>query len=479
MALMRQRGCVLWLVRALLLVSLLCGCQYRPWQNVSVWPWRTAVQEPEGYLDARFDGDGKLILQNRGLGVLTGIGIAPVLQKTGNVVVAGYTDQGFRLARFKPDGTLDTSFGMDGTVSLFDINVEQQGIRQLFQQADGKLVLVGAREHPDGSPGTNFYLSRFTAEGQPDGDFGEGGSVMTDMALSSAAHIAVELEGGDLLVGGTACVEAEPPTPSGQHVCVNSEFAVARYRPDGQLASEFGWKGIFMLPITRLKETVKAIVPLRNGRLLLVGSSGVDLAWACIGKDGKLDTGFAEGDGKQVLLDSVSGEQPLFVKEQEDGDLLVVGTRVEPGGQQRFLLQRYRDNGKPDRGFAQDGSLMLDLGMGSAVGGLERLPDDQWLVMGEACVRHRFVALNNARLCAESDVALLRVMPDGALDPVFGQDGVWMASVSPSRDMPLAAFANAGGDVLVMVRSCREPTCNNWDFAMLQVVRHAVGSSTE
>lgn len=451
-----------WIVFLAFLVG---GCAY-----VS-WPF-SSVLEPEGYLDARFDGDGKLVLENRGLATLIGMAIRPVRQKDGKLVVAAYTAQGFALARFTPEGVLDTAFGLNGLVQLYDVNVDQQPIRQLLQQRDGKLVLIGNRAHLDGAAGSTFYLARFLPDGQVDTAFGDEGVVATRMALSSTAATAIEVSDGGLLVGGSACVEAEPPSPSGQHVCINTDFALARYLSDGQLDPRFGWKGIHIIPLTRLKEAVRVILPMQDRKLLLLGSSGSDVAWVRLDEQGRLDEDFADGKGKAVLLYSVSGEKPLFVYEVGGGRILLAGTRVELNGEQTLLLQRYRRNGKLDGGFGEEGTYEIQLGMGSTLNSFIQLPDEKWLVASETCLRQKRVTFNNARLCLESDLALMRLHASGKVDTGFGQDGTLVTSVSSSRDKPIAVLPDDNGDLLLLVRSCREHSCRDWDLAMVRITPH-------
>ena len=65
-----------------------------------------------GFLDTRFDGDGRLVRADAGTGV------AVVVQSDGKVVTAGSIDgpggNDFFLARYNPDGSPDTSFGQAG-----------------------------------------------------------------------------------------------------------------------------------------------------------------------------------------------------------------------------------------------------------------------------------------------------------------------------------------------------------------------------
>ncbi|MCA1697418.1 MAG: hypothetical protein LC790_00325, partial [Actinobacteria bacterium] len=61
-------------------------------------------------LDASFSADGR---QTTDLGGYdSGDGVA--IQADGKLVVAGYSDGDFALARYHPDGSLDASFSADG-----------------------------------------------------------------------------------------------------------------------------------------------------------------------------------------------------------------------------------------------------------------------------------------------------------------------------------------------------------------------------
>ena len=75
---------------------------------------------------------------------LTGL----VIQANGEIVVSGETDDpaehpAFILTRLNTNGSLDTSFGTNGTATLQVLNTQPWKWSSLALQADGKLVVAG------------------------------------------------------------------------------------------------------------------------------------------------------------------------------------------------------------------------------------------------------------------------------------------------------------------------------------------------
>jgi uncharacterized delta-60 repeat protein len=105
------------------------------------------------------------------------------IQTDGKLVAAGYAgnvdgldiiNTHFALARYRPDGSLDTSFGEDGKTTGFgsDSSVEDVAI-----QRDGKIIVAGYNN----STGRRsaFALARYRRGGNLDARFGHGGKVTT------------------------------------------------------------------------------------------------------------------------------------------------------------------------------------------------------------------------------------------------------------------------------------------------------------
>ena len=67
-------------------------------------------------------------------------------QPDGKIVVVGSTHAaGFALARYNPNGSLDTSFSGDGrqTTDFYDEYGDAGGATAVALQPDGKIVVVG------------------------------------------------------------------------------------------------------------------------------------------------------------------------------------------------------------------------------------------------------------------------------------------------------------------------------------------------
>lgn len=159
---------------------------------------------PDGSFDTTFDGDGMAAF------IANVQFTAAVLQTDGKIVAVGYTSgQNVPvIARFSPNGSLDTGFSGDGyeIVPLpGEISTEFNAVAI---QSNGKIVAVG---------GTNdFHVARFNTDGTLDTSlWGTGGIVTTDFtAGSSDAPHAVKIQtDGKILAAGNS----------------NFSFAAARY----------------------------------------------------------------------------------------------------------------------------------------------------------------------------------------------------------------------------------------------------------
>ncbi|MGB7158984.1 MAG: hypothetical protein WBD40_13005, partial [Tepidisphaeraceae bacterium] len=152
-----------------------------------------------GALDTSFSGDG-MVTVNIGA---SDDEIRSVRQSDGKIVVLGSAGGNLALARFNADGTLDTSFSVDGITTLSFGGTEMgQG---LAIQSDGKIVVVGQT-----SSGSDAVVARFNADGSLDTSFdtdgkknisftGSAGAV--DVAIDSSGRLLIAIwTGGDQVV---------------------------------------------------------------------------------------------------------------------------------------------------------------------------------------------------------------------------------------------------------------------------------------
>src|SRR5581483_4236629 len=102
---------------------------------------------PDGTLDGDF-GSGGIV--TTAIGTVNDEALAVAIQSDGRIVAAGYSHNGanrdLALARYLPDGTLDTTFSGDGKVSVpigTGGNAGDDEARAIAIQPDGKIVIAG------------------------------------------------------------------------------------------------------------------------------------------------------------------------------------------------------------------------------------------------------------------------------------------------------------------------------------------------
>ena len=159
----------------------------------------------DGTLDESFGVSGNVI--TGGISGLNGEDLAKdiAIQADGNIVLGGYSGgynyQYFMTAlRFLPNGKPDNSFGTGGK-AFIGFDGRKAYARTLLQQPDGKFVLAGDAGN---STTSDFALCRLNRDGSVDSSFGiDGRQVSTFSGGGALAYCATLQKDGRILVGGS------------------------------------------------------------------------------------------------------------------------------------------------------------------------------------------------------------------------------------------------------------------------------------
>jgi uncharacterized delta-60 repeat protein len=180
---------------------------YPYWKNSY---WVLARYNPDGSLDSTF-GTGGIVSGPFEGGGASGSGAALYPSGTANagkIIVVGDVSGGGGMARYKPDGNLDTTFGTGG-----EVITSTNGPSSIAIAADGKLVVAA-------NSNSAQAVFRFNADGSVDSTFGTGGIVTTAIGAGDSYATSVALQSnGDIVTVGYATNSTK------------SLFTVARYLP--------------------------------------------------------------------------------------------------------------------------------------------------------------------------------------------------------------------------------------------------------
>jgi uncharacterized delta-60 repeat protein len=150
---------------------------------------------PDGSPDPGFGGgDGKVLIGAPAS--VAGLALAP----GGRPLLAVNSwrpKEGALVARFRPNGKLDRSFGHDGVVRATHPNLEVAAVTVL---RGGGIALSGSA----GTSAPQVAVLRFLPDGRPDRGFGKGGFFARRLGLESVATAALAEPDGGLLVVGRA-----------------------------------------------------------------------------------------------------------------------------------------------------------------------------------------------------------------------------------------------------------------------------------
>src|SRR4051794_34623936 len=221
---------------------------------------------PDGHLDKGFGTGGKVTTER-------GVAFAVAIDPSGRIVIAGRSHRRFALVRYRANGGLDLAFGAGGMVT--DGSAYPSG---LAIDHSGAISVAGVHTH-------RATLARYEPNGSLDPTFGTGGIVTTRTGQSA---VAID-PSGRIVVAGTAASSG------------GTAFALARYDPSGNLDPSFGSGGEVTSTFAERYAAAHALAVDFGGRLVVAGSVGSgapgesQFAVARYKPDGSLDPSFGSG----------------------------------------------------------------------------------------------------------------------------------------------------------------------------------------
>ena len=251
------------------------------------------------------------------------------------------------LARYNPDGTLDSSFGSAGIVVTPVAPGDNRDVvttNGLTIAPAGKIVVTGQANMGTGAGGFNFAVARFLPSGNLDSSFGGDGIVTTAVAsadnFDTISAAAID-DGGKIMTAGIA--------ESGGFIF---DLALVRYNLDGSLDASFGTGGKVTMNVGpgNTDDDVQDLVIQTSGKILVGGSVaatalGVDSDFlvARFNPDGSLDPSFgASGIVTTPTAPSNADDEIFELALQSDAKLVATGECVQSVTGRDVCVARYK-----------------------------------------------------------------------------------------------------------------------------------------
>ena len=177
------------------------------------------------------------------------------------VVIGSVSNSDFGVVRYNIDGSLDSSFDLDG-IKMINILGNDEA-RDVIQQSDGKLIVVGSTQASGGNK--QVALVRLNNDGSFDTSFDDDGIVTTVVGSESSAWSVIQQFDGQIAVSGLG------------HNGTDKDIVLLRYNQDGSLDTSFDVDGIKLIDVDAKQGWSTALLQQVDGKLVAAGINNVEL----------------------------------------------------------------------------------------------------------------------------------------------------------------------------------------------------------
>lgn len=392
-------------------------------------------------------------------------------------------DPDFVVIRFLPNGQADPNFGFGfGFVVQDMIAGFQDFATSLAIQPDGKIVVAGYTDgfNPFGFPDRDIVLARFNPDGTLDSSFGNTqdrpGIAQVDLTQPFATQRSLE-QANSVIVQGNGNIIVGGGTTSISEDLERADVALVRFTPSGQFDNTFGFGGLgFVVTELPNDEIFNALAVQADGKIVAVGTIGLfdedgfpqttRVLITRYNADGSVDTAFNPDNPEFGGIFFFTFDAILVEGDYDDGYAVEIGPdgRIYVGGVNgtrdpftgeliaNFGIERLNPDGSFDETWGgTSGGVITDLGVLAGATDIAVQDDGKVVVGGKIAASEADVDAGNF------GVAVVRYNFDGSIDQAFDNDGQILLDTDfsifgpfnlPEPRQPVSAQAN-GDDGLV------------------------------
>ncbi len=298
------------------------------------------------------------------------------VQPDGKILAAGYAGSIYGsagIARLNPDGSQDSSFGMNGTSIVG--NQYLNFVFSIALQTDGKIMLGGESLTDFVNNTYRFMTIRCLPDGSLDPDFAKEGILMSRY-IGAANTVAVQPDGKIVAAGYSGSLFS------------GSYFHIERYNENGTYDKDFGnGDGIVDTTVGSGSCAINSIALQADGKIVVAGGVNgyfpTQFGVARFNSDGNLDKSFGNGGWVSEFGGAGSEATKVMLTRKENEDRVVVaGSVTNSATKGDFALAAYYSNGTKDTDFGKEGTQVTDIGSNEYLTGAGLQTDGKIVVAG-------------------------------------------------------------------------------------------------
>lgn len=276
-----------------------------------------------GQLDSTFNHTGyRKTALGRDAGTAAGVAVG----SSGAGFLLATSKGAMAVVKYRANGEIETGYGTGGIATIRADGTARAGA--LAVRSNGRLVASGRLTRP-GDHEDSTLLAQLDSHGRPDNAFGVDGTTIVGARGTLGTGFAMALDNSERILTATT---------------LDDQFAVARYRSNGKIDSDFGVNGLGRTGIAGTATTIGV----RGQDISVAGTTGNGTATiARLTSSGKgLDTKFGVNGRATVRLGGSGNDSVVSVTVDSSGRAVIAGATDH-----KLLLARVTTSGKPDDHF--------------------------------------------------------------------------------------------------------------------------------
>lgn len=348
----------------------------------------------------------------------------------------------FTVNKFKGTGGVDSSFGTGGMARAL-LATQSSDYPNTMDIFSDQSILVGGTKGDYNN--TNVILIKWTPSGQLDPSFGSNGKLLIDFGGFDVMVKAKILENQKILILAEAYITS-----------LNRSCKLARYHSNGTPDTTFGANGVTTLTFAGIDGCNKLEV-LTNGKILV----GTPLKWNHpelgsrkgysvfrYNSDGSVDSSFGINGVATGLFNTEYYSYEFITSPSQK--ILIMGSSNDANEPRDFFLMQFNENGSLDNTFGVNGVVTIDFsGRNDTLRKIYFQPDGKLLLAGESANSE-----NNAN---ETHTVVARLLPNGSLDSLFGQEGKTFIYYPNQGNLFLNISVSNDGCILIAISPANSP----------------------